>query len=68
MNPVYAAKLSRYGVVADPARVGDANRKGSVENAIGRTQATVLKGRRFAIEGQHAFLGHWETKWAAHVR
>ena len=35
LNPVYAATLAHYSVVADPARVRDPNRKGSVENAIG---------------------------------
>jgi len=47
LNPVYAATLRHYGVVADPARVRDPNRKGTVENAIGHTQATALKGKRF---------------------
>ena len=66
LNPVYAAALAHYGVVADPARVRDPNRKGTVENAIGHTQATALKGRRFeSIEEQNDFLLHWETKWAA---
>jgi transposase len=66
LNPVYAAMLTHYGVVADPARVRDPNRKGTVENAIGHTQATALKGRRFeSIEEQNAFLEHWEAKWAA---
>ena len=63
LNPVYAATLAHYGVVADPARVRDPNRKGTVENAIGHTQATALKGRRFeTIEEQNAFLEHWETQ------
>lgn len=66
LNPVYAAALAHYGVVADPARVRDPNRKGSVENAIGHTQATALKGRRFeSLEAQNEFLEHWELKWAA---
>jgi len=66
LNPVYAATLAHYGVVADPARVRDPNRKGSVEHAIGHTQATALKGRRFeSIEEQNTFLEHWEAKWAA---
>ncbi len=66
LNPVYAATLAHYEVVADPARVRDPNRKGSVENAIGHTQATALKGKRFeTIEEQNAYLEHWETKWAA---
>jgi transposase len=66
LNPVYAATLAHYEVVADPARVRDPNRKGSVEHAIGHTQATALKGKRFeTIEEQNAYLEHWETKWAA---
>ena len=66
LNAVYAAALKHYGVVGDPARVRDPNRKGTVEHAIGHTQATALKGRRFeSIEEQNAHLEHWETKWAA---
>ncbi|WP_288128689.1 IS21 family transposase [Thiomonas sp.] len=66
LNQVYAETLKHYGVVADPARVRDPNRKGSVESAIGHTQATALKGRRFeSLEEQNAFLEHWESKWAA---
>lgn len=66
LNSVYAAVLAHYGVVADPARVRDPNRKGTVENAIQHTQSTALKGKRFAsIEEQNEFLEHWETKWAA---
>ena len=66
LNPVYAAMLEHYGVVADPARVRDPNRKGTVEHAIGHTQATALKGRRFeSIEAQNEHLEHWETNWAA---
>jgi transposase len=66
LNPVYAAMLAHYGVVADPARVRDPNRKGTVENAIQHTQNTALKGRRFEnIEEQNRFLLHWEETWAA---
>jgi transposase len=66
LNPVYAAMLSHYGVVADPCRVGDPNRKGSVENAIQHTQSTALKGRKFdTIEEQNGWLAHWEERWAA---
>ena len=66
LNAVYAATLAHYGVVGDPARVRDPNRKGTVENAIGHTQATALKGRRFeSIAEQNEYLEHWETKWAA---
>jgi hypothetical protein len=66
LNPVFAAMLKHYDVVCDPARVRDPNRKGTVENAIGHTQATALKGRRFeTIEEQNDFLEHWEVTWAA---
>jgi transposase len=66
LNPVYAAVLAHYGVVADPARVGDPDRKGTVENAIQHTQSTALKGRKFdSIEAQNAHLAHWEERWAA---
>lgn len=66
LNPVYQAMLTHYGVVADPARVGDPNRKGSVENAIGHTQGTALKGRKFdTLEKQNEWLAHWEERWAA---
>mgnify|MGYP002779509224 CR=1 FL=1 len=66
LNKVYAATLAHYHVVADPARVRDPNRKGTVEHAIGHTQATALKGRRFeSIEAHNEFLAHWEKNWAA---
>jgi transposase len=66
LNHVYAAMLAHYDVVADPARVRDPNRKGSVENGIQHTQGTALKGKRFeSIEAQNQFLMHWEEKWAA---
>ena len=66
LNPVYAAMLAHYGAVADPCRVADPNRKGTVENAIQHTQSTALKGRRFeSIEEQNAWLAHWEERWAA---
>jgi transposase len=66
LNAVYSAMLAHYGVVADTCRVGDPNRKGTVENAIQHTQTTALKGRRFdSIESQNAWLAHWEERWAA---
>lgn len=66
LNPLYAALLRHYGVVADPCRVRDPNRKGTVENAIQHTQATPLKGKRFeTIEAQNTWLAHWEERWAA---
>lgn len=66
LNPVYASVLAHYRVVADPARVADPDRKGSVENAIQHTQDTALKGRRFeSIEEQNQWLMHWEERWAS---
>jgi len=66
LNPVYAALLSHYSAVADPARIADPNRKGAVESAIQHTQSTALKGRKFeSIEEQNAWLAHWEERWAA---
>jgi len=66
LNRVYAAMLAHYAVVADPARVQDPNRKGTVESAIQHTQATALKGKRFeSIETQNAHLAQWEEHWAA---
>lgn len=66
LNPVFAATLAHYEVVADPARVRDPNRKGSVENAIQHTQNTALKGLRFeTLEAQNEHLERWETRWAA---
>jgi transposase len=66
LNPVYAAMLAHYGVVADPCRVRDPNRKGTVENAIQHTQSTALKGKRFeSLDAQNAYLTSWEERWAA---
>jgi transposase len=66
LNPVYAAMLEHYGVAADVCRVGDPNRKGTVERAIQHTQDTALKGRKFeSIEEQNRWLAHWEERWAA---
>jgi len=66
LNPLYAAMLGHYGVVADPARVSDSNRKGTVENAVKHTQDTALKGRKFeSLEGQNQWLMHWENQWAS---
>jgi transposase len=48
LNPVYAATLAHYEVVADPARVRDPNRKGTVENAIGHTHRCNHAERRIA--------------------
>jgi transposase/5S rRNA maturation endonuclease (ribonuclease M5) len=66
LNPLYAAMLELYDVVATPARVGDSNRKGTVENAVKYTQDTALKGRKFStIEAQNEWLAHWEDRWAS---
>lgn len=66
LNPVYAAMLAHYGVVGQPCRVRDPDRKGTVENAIQHTQGTALKGRKFEeIEAQNVWLAHWEERWAA---
>ncbi|WP_409077075.1 IS21 family transposase [Paraburkholderia sp. FT54] len=66
LNRTYAAMLEHYGAVADPARVRDPNRKGTVENAIQHTQNTALTGRRFeSLDAQNEFLTHWEENWAA---
>lgn len=66
LNPVYASLLEYYNVTADPARVGDPDRKGTVECAIAHTQGTALKGRVFeTIEEQNKWLMHWEENWAA---
>jgi transposase/5S rRNA maturation endonuclease (ribonuclease M5) len=66
LNALYAAVLEHYTVTADPARVGDSNRKGTVENTVKYTQDTALKGRRFdSIEAQNDWLMHWEERWAA---
>ena len=66
LNPVYAALLAHYGVVADPCRVRDPNRKGTVESAIQHTQATALKGRTFeSLDAQNTWLADWEARWAS---
>jgi transposase len=66
LNPLYEAMLKHYNVVADPARVRDANRKGTVENGVKYTQNTALKGRTFeSLEAQNAWLIHWEDRWAS---
>ena len=66
LNELYAAVLEHYRVTADPARVGDSNRKGTVENTVKHTQDTALKGRRFdSLQAQNDWLMHWEQRWAA---
>ena len=47
LNPLYRDVLAHYGVVALPCRVGDPDRKGKVEAAVGHAQKTPLRGLRF---------------------
>jgi transposase len=64
LNPLYRDVLAHYGVVALPCRVGDPDRKGKVESAIGHTQ-TALKGLRFeTLEAAQAYLDRWDARWA----
>jgi transposase len=66
INRLYSELLKHYGVVADPCRVRDPDRKGTVENAVKHTQNTALQGRKFdSIEKQNEFLMQWEERWAA---
>lgn len=61
MNPLYRDVLAHYGAVAMPCRVGDPDRKGKVERAVGHAQQTPLKGLRFeTIEEAQAYLDRWE--------
>jgi transposase len=65
LNPLYRDVLAHYGVVALPCRVGDPDRKGKVESAIGHTQGTPLKGLRFeSLEAAQAYLDRWDARWA----
>jgi hypothetical protein len=65
LNPLYRDVLAHYGVVALPCRVGDPDRKGKVESAIGHTQRTPLKGLRFEIlDEAQAYLDRWDARWA----
>jgi len=64
LNPLYRDLLAHYGVVALPCRVGDPDRQGKVESAIGHTQAA-LKGLRFErLEDAQAYLDRWDARWA----
>jgi hypothetical protein len=64
LNPLYRDVLAHYGVVALPCRVGDPDRKGKVESAIGHTQAA-LKGLRFeTLEAAQDYLDRWDARWA----
>jgi hypothetical protein len=66
INRLYSEVLAHYGTIVDPCRVGDPNRKGTVECAIKHTQSTALAGRTFeSIDEQNEFLMWWEERWAA---
>jgi transposase len=65
LNPLYRDVLAHYGVVALPCRVGDPDRKGKVESAVGHAQKTPLRGLRFeSLEHAQAYLDRWEARWA----
>ena len=65
LNPLYRDVLAHYGVVALPCRIQDPDRKGKVESAVGHTQRTPLKGKRFeSLEEAQAYLDRWETNYA----
>ena len=65
LNPLYRDVLAHYGAVALPCRVGDPDRKGKVESAIGHTQRTPLKGLRFeTLDAAQAYLDRWDARWA----
>jgi transposase len=64
LNPLYRDVLAHYGAVALPCRVGDPDRKGKVESAIGHTQ-TALKGLRFeTLDDAQSYLDRWDARWA----
>jgi hypothetical protein len=64
LNPLYAAFLARYGVIALPAKVGHPDRKGKVESASGFAQSR-LRGLRFeSIEETQAYVDRWTERWA----
>jgi transposase len=65
LNPLYRDVLAHYGVTALPCRVGDPDRKGKVESAVGHAQRTPLKGLRVeTLEEAQAYLDRWERTWA----
>ena len=65
LNPLYPDVLAHYGVVALPCRVGDPDRKGKVEAAVGHAQKTPLRGLRFErLDDGRGYLDRWERRWA----
>jgi len=66
-NPVYAATLAHYEVVADPARVRDPNRKGTVSGQDHALQYS----RRSACAQSLCSLGSRNSRsmrWSACIR
>jgi transposase len=64
LNPLYAAMLRHYGVVALPCRPYAPDLKGKVESQIGYTQ-NALRGQRFEhIDAQNVFVTRWNERWA----
>lgn len=62
LNPLYRDVLAHYGVTALQCKVRDPERKGKIESAVGHTQETPLKGKRFeSLEEAQAYLDHWEN-------
>ena len=65
LNPLYRDVLAHYGVTGLPCRVRDPDRKGKIESAVGHTQKTPLKGKRFeSLEEAQTYLDRWEEHWA----
>ncbi len=66
LNALYASMLAHYGVTALPCRPNHPDQKGKVESAVGHTERTALKGKRFeSLEEQNLHLQHWNERWAA---
>lgn len=66
LNPLYAKLLAHYGVVPLPCRPYAPDLKGKVESAVGYTQKTALKGKRFeSLEEENTHLAQWNEHCAA---
>jgi transposase len=66
LNALYAKMLEHYGVTPLPCRPYSPDLKGKVESAVGYTQATALRGKRFeSIEEQNTYLVRWDERWAS---
>jgi hypothetical protein len=66
LNALYAKLLEHYGIVALPCRPYAPDLKGKVESAVGYTQKTALKGKRFeSIKEENHHLAYWNEHCAA---